>query len=96
MRKSVKEVFEKDQVSVLEIGFLFIQRKRFLLTCVAITLFLGIVYHFSATKEYESVSAKLSEIEDNNLGGMGQLSDLAGLTGVAIPGGGTEFDQYGN
>jgi hypothetical protein len=93
MRKSVKEVFATDQVKVMDIISLVLEKKRILWISILVIFSLGMVYHFFSTKEFESVSAKLSETkEGGNLGGLGQISGLAGLAGVSLPGGGNDLD----
>lgn len=92
MKKQVKDVFAHDQVKGSEVIQLLYQSKKLIIQFSVGFLILGIIYHFSVTKEYESVSAKLSEIEDSELGGMGQLSGLAGLAGMSLPGSSNKFE----
>lgn len=83
-RKSVRQVFANDEISLVDLIRLFTDRKKYLLISIGVFFVLGILIAITSPIEYESEAKLLSETD----GGGGGLAGLAGLAGVSVPSGG--------
>ncbi|MEQ8810153.1 MAG: Wzz/FepE/Etk N-terminal domain-containing protein [Imperialibacter sp.] len=77
---TVKETFSGDEIALLDIFWLFYNRKIYLAASIVLFLIIGVIVASTTPVEYEATVEILSEGGDD--GSVGGLSDLIGLAGV--------------
>lgn len=98
MKKSAKEIFNKPELSLVELISYFWDRRKVLFVSIVILVIIGAV-RFSFTPDtYESVSVKLVEIDDQSQSAFGRLGSLVSLPGInfgsSAASGGISSDMY--
>lgn len=84
MKKSAKEIFNKPEISLIELtAYFWVKRKLFYLSIVIFVLFGGLRFVFTPDT-YESVAIKLVEIDDQNQSALGRLGGLVNLPGINL------------
>ncbi len=78
--KSVREVFEQEEISLTDIFMLFYQRAWYII--VAVVIFFGLGYIVAKTSPVEYTAHVMTLSEDSSEGSAGGLTDLMSLAGV--------------
>ncbi|MEQ9377765.1 MAG: hypothetical protein RIG68_21440 [Imperialibacter sp.] len=96
---TVRETFSGEEIALLDVFWLFYNRKIYLAVSIVLFLIIGVIVANTTPVEYEATVEILSEGGDD--GSAGGLSDLIGLAGVRTNrkssgggSGGLESDMY--
>lgn len=98
-RKSVREVFSEDEISLIDLVTLFTDRKKILFVTTAFFFLVAILIAATSPIEYEAEAQVLSESgEGSQTTSLGGLAGLAGLAGIDLSrvsnGAGLSPDMY--
>lgn len=74
-----------DSISYLELIQMIADKKKTLLITLLIFLTGGILIAITSPVEYESSAVTISESQEGEISGLGQLGGLAGMAGINIP-----------
>lgn len=98
MKKSAKEIFNKPELSLVELVSYFWDRRKVFYISILILAFIGIIRYSFTPDTYESVSIKLVEIVDQNQSALGRLGSLVSFPGFNLgqneASGGISSDMY--
>ena len=99
MKKSAKEIFNKPEISLIELTAYFWRRRKVFYSCIVIFVLLGGLRFVFTPDAYESVAIKLVEIDDQNQSVLGRLGGLVNnLPGINLGtnglSGGISSDMY--
>ena len=83
-RRTAKEVFSGDEVSLIDLFYLFWTKKRLVLISTIVFFIIGAIIAITSPLEYQSSSRILLESSGKS-SSMGDLRGLAGLAGISIP-----------
>ncbi|WP_143959156.1 Wzz/FepE/Etk N-terminal domain-containing protein [Litoribacter populi] len=91
MGTSVRQVFSGDKIKLVDLILLVFKKWIILVISVCVFIIGGLIISLTSTTEYEATTVILSEYSPNNqLGGIGQLGNLAGIAGLNLQGSGTQ------
>lgn len=84
-KKSVREVFLSEEISLGDLYRLFIERKKYVIISLAVFFCMGVLIAVTSPYEYESEAQMLSEDINSGESSLGGLAGLAGLAGISLP-----------
>lgn len=84
-KKSVREIFAEEEISLIDLFGLFTDRRRLLYVSVAVLFSIGVLVALTSPLEYEAEAKILSEEASSTGASLGGLGGLAGLAGISLP-----------